>query len=497
MFKNYLTIAIRNLQKHRSHSVINIAGLAAGMAIALLIGLWIADEFSFDHYHKNHRRIVQVMVHHEITGAMRQRAIAAGYTRMAGYTISTALGPALHTGYNDIFQKTGMIAANGSSLLNVGDKAIAVEGKWAQYTIPEIFTFHMLAGSAIALKDPSTMLISKSTATALFGRTDPIGRTIRRNNNSAFFVGGVYEDLPENSTFYHTGVLLPWENKEAAWLNSNTDWSDHSAQLYGLLAKNTTPVQATTRIKDLPAHGAYIAWPRNPEVKETLMTYPLDRIHLHGDFNWGVPDGGRIQFVWFFGIIGTFVLLLACINFMNLSTARSEQRAKEVGIRKTMGSLRSQLIAQFLGESVLLALLAFLLAAGLAYLSLPFFNGIAAKHLQFPADSPAFWALALGFTLLTGILAGSYPAFYLSAFRPVKVLKGIFRAGRAATLPRQMLVTLQFTVSLSSSSGLLSSSARSRSQKTAPSAITAKDSSPSRSTPIPCSTRPTLCVMSC
>lgn len=449
MFRNYLTTAIRNLQKHRSNSIINIAGLAAGMVITLLIGLWIADEFAFDHYHTNHRRIVQVMVRHEVTGAMRQRAIASGYTKMAGYTISTALGPALRKGYDDIFQKTGMISANGSSLLNVGDKAIAVEGEWAQYTIPEIFTFHMLAGSTTALKDPSTILISQSTATALFGHTDPIGKTIRRNNNSTFFVGGVYEDLPENSTFYQMGVLLPWENNEAAWLNKNNDWSDHSAHLYALLAGNTTYEQATARIKDLPAQGAYIAGPRNPEVKETLMTYPLDRIHLHGDFKWGVPDGGRIQFVWFFGIIGTFVLLLACINFMNLSTARSEQRAKEVGIRKTIGSLRSQLIAQFLGESILLALLAFLLAVCLAYLSLPFFNGIAAKHLQFPADSLVFWAIALGFTLLTGILAGSYPAFYLSAFRPVKVLKGFFRAGRAAALPRQVLVTLQFTVSLS------------------------------------------------
>ncbi len=449
MFRNFLTIAIRNLQKHRSHSFINIAGLAAGMALTLLIGLWIADEFSFDHYHTNHRRIVQAMVRFDVTGAMRQRAIDGGYTRMMNYTISTALGPALHKGYDDIFQKTGMIADNGSSLLNVGDKAISVDGQWAQYTIPEIFTFHMLAGSAVALKDPSTMLISQSTAAALFGRTDPMGKMIRRNNNSAFFVGGVYEDLPENSTFYHTGILLPWENQEAAYLNKNTDWSDHSAHLYALLAGNTTSEQATARIKDLTANGAHVQFPRNPEVKETLMTYPLDRIHLHGDFKWGVPDGGRIQFVWFFGIIGTFVLLLACINFMNLSTARSEQRAKEVGIRKTIGSLRSQLIAQFLGESILTALLAFLLAAGLASLSLPFFNGIAAKHLQFPAASPVFWGTALGFTLLTGLLAGSYPAFYLSSFRPIKVLKGVFRSGRASALPRQVLVTFQFTVSLS------------------------------------------------
>jgi putative ABC transport system permease protein len=450
MFKNFLIIAIRNLKKHRTHSFINIAGLAAGMAITLLIGLWIADEFSFDHYHTNHSRIVQAMVRYEVTGKMRQRAIDGGFTGMAGFTISTALGPALHTGYDDVFEKTGMVTDyHQSSLLKVGDKAIAVEGEWAQSTIPEIFTFRMVAGRAIALKDPSTVLISQSTATALFGHTDPIGKTIRRDNKAGFFVGGVYEDQPENSTFYHTGILLPWDNSEVAWLNKNTDWSDHSAHLYGLLAGNATSEQATARIKDLPAHGSYVQWKRDPDVKEFLWTYPLDRVHLHGDFNWGVPDGGRIQFVWFFGIIGTFVLLLACINFMNLSTARSEQRAKEVGIRKTMGSLRGQLIAQFLGESVLIALLAFVLAVVLAYSSLPFFNSIAAKTMHFPTASLSFWAIALGFTLLTGILAGSYPAFYLSAFKPVKVLKGIFRAGRAATLPRQVLVTLQFTVSLS------------------------------------------------
>jgi putative ABC transport system permease protein len=450
MLRNYLTIAIRNLQKHRAQSFINIVGLAAGMAIALLIGLWIADEFSFDHYHSNHSRIVQVMVRQEVNSKARREFIAAGNTAMAGYTISTALGPVLRTGYDDIFENTGMVTHyHSASLLNVGDKAISVEGEWAQSTIPEIFTFRMLAGTTASLKDPSTVLISQSTALALFGRTDPIGKTVRRDNKTSHVVGGVYADLPENSTFYRTGILLSWEKSDIAWLNKNVDWSDHSAQMFGLLARGASAEQATARIKDLPSHGAYIAWPRSPDVREVLMTYPLDRIHLHGDFAFGVPSGGRIQFVWFFGIIGTFVLLLACINFMNLSTARSEQRAKEVGIRKTIGSLRSHLIFQFLGESVLLALLAFVLAVGLAYFSLPFFNDIAAKQLHFPLGSLMFWLLALGFTLLTGILAGSYPAFYLSSFRPVKVLKGMFRAGRAATLPRQILVTLQFTVSLS------------------------------------------------
>jgi putative ABC transport system permease protein len=445
MLKNHLLTAWRNLRRNPFYSAINIVGLGAGMAIALLIGLWIADEYSFDHYNPNHRRIVEVMTHQEFTGDMLRRAISSGNTSFAGTTISTALGPAIRTGYDDIFEKTAMVTHYQSpSLLNVGDRAISCAGEWAQYTFPEILGFHMLAGAAAALKDPSSVLISQSTAHALFGHDNPIGKTIRRDAKSTFAVGGVFEDLPLNSTFYGTGLLLSWDMNEVAWLNKNTNWEDHSAQMYALLAGKTTPEQATARIKLLPT--PYINY---PGVKEYLMTYPLDRMHLHGDFNFGVAEGGRIRFVWFFGLIGAFVLLLACINFMNLSTARSERRAKEVGIRKTIGSLRSQLITQFLGESILLALLSLLLAIGLAFVSLPMFNSLSAKEMYLPLASPQFWLYTLAFTLFTGILAGSYPAFYLSSFRPVKVLKGLFRAGRAATLPRQVLVTLQFTISLS------------------------------------------------
>jgi putative ABC transport system permease protein len=445
MFRNYLTSAMRNLQKHRVNSFINLAGLAAGMSIALLIGLWIADEYSFDHYAPNHRRIVQVMSRQEFTGDALRYAIKGGYTAMAGYTISTALGPAIKSGYDDIFEKTAMVTHyQSASLLNVGDRAISCVGEWAQYTFPEIFGFHMLTGSAIALKDPSSVLISQSTAIALFGHDNPLGKTIRRDANSGFVVGGVYEDLPLNSTFYGTGILLPWDMKEMAWLNKNTNWEDHSAQMFALLAGNTTSGQATARIWHLPTSHI-----DHPGVKEYLMTYPLDRIHLHGDFKFGVPEGGRIRFVWLFGLIGAFVLLLACINFMNLSTARSERRAKEVGIRKTLGSHRSQLILQFLGESILVAFIALLLALLIAWMGLPFFNSLSGKEMHLALLSPWFWLYAIAFTLLTGILAGSYPAFYLSAFRPTKVLKGLFHAGRAATLPRQVLVTLQFTISLS------------------------------------------------
>jgi ABC-type antimicrobial peptide transport system permease subunit len=235
-------------------------------------------------------------------------------------------------------------------------------------------------------------------------------------------------------------VLLPATSKNADMLRSD-DWGNHNAWMFVELADNVTAEQATARVKNLPT--AHIEG-----LLEELMIYPLDKIHLHADFNTGRLTGGSIQYVWLFGLIGCFVLLLACINFMNLSTARSEQRAREVGIRKTIGSLRSQLIGQFLGESILMAFAALFVAILLVQLTLPWFNEVAAKDVATPWSSPTFWLLAVGFTLVTGILAGSYPALYLSGFDAVKVLKGSIRVGRSARLSRQVLVVTQFTVSL-------------------------------------------------
>lgn len=265
--------------------------------------------------------------------------------------------------------------------------------------------------------------------------------TTTRANQVNFRVGGVYEDLPRNTTFYGLDAILPWDNKTNNYFNSNSDWNDHNGNLYVELAPGITAEQATARVRHVPS-------PHIKDYHEDALIYPLDKAHLWSDFKNGKPDGGPIRFVWLFGIIGAFVLLLACINFMNLSTARSERRAKEVGIRKTIGSLTRQLIAQFLGESVLIALIAVAFALAIVQLMLPFFNQLAAKDMRIPGTEPLFWFALLGFALLTGLLAGSYPAFYLSSFNPVKVLKGTFKAGRLASLPRQVLVVLQFTVSL-------------------------------------------------
>ncbi|HXB94962.1 MAG TPA: ABC transporter permease, partial [Puia sp.] len=431
MLKNYFLIAWRHLIKNKGYTAINLAGLAIGMAITLLIGVWIADELAFDHYHSNHRRIGQVLL---------QQA-RKGEPHYTGPAIAPVTGPTLDAVCSDLFPRTAMSINWGTHLVNYGDKQLARNVYYAQHTLPELFTFKMLAGTAGSLQDPSTALLSHSTAVALFGNDNPVNKVFKYENHLEMKVGGVYEDLPSNSTFHDAEILMPANSTEMSWFNHGTNWTDHGVQLYVQMADGVTMEQATARIRNLPT--AHV-----DDWLEELMVYPLDKMHLHGEFVNGVASGGRIQYVVLFGLIGGFVLLLACINFMNLSTAKSEQRAKEVGIRKSVGSLRGQLIGQFLGESVLMALLSFGLALILAWVSMRGFNSLAGKELTLPFASPIFWTMAMGFTLLTGILAGSYPAFYLSGFDAVKVLKGSFRMGRYAGMPRKILVVLQFSVSL-------------------------------------------------
>ncbi|HVY75355.1 MAG TPA: ABC transporter permease [Puia sp.] len=432
MFRNFLTIAIRNFQKHRVHSFINIAGLAAGMALTLLIALWITDELSFDHYAPNHRQIGVAMHYSYLNDGQNG----------TGDVISMPWGDVFHGQYSDLFTHTALTSGSAfEGLMGYGERIVSGKAIWAQKEMPQIFGFRFISGGFASAKDPSTMLISRSLATALFGNTNPIGKMVKGGNRVEFRVGGVYEDLPRNTTFYGLQAILPWYNPANSYFNSNSNWQDHNGRLYVELAPGITAEQATARVRHVPS-------PHIKDYHEDAFIYPLDRAHLWSDFKNGKPDGGPIRFVWLFGTIGLFVLLLACINFMNLSTARSERRAKEVGIRKTIGSLGRQLIAQFLSESVLVTLIAVVFSLGIVQLALPFFNRLAAKDMQIPWAEPMFWLALLGFALFTGLLAGSYPAFYLSSFNPVRVLKGTFKTGRMASLPRQVLVVLQFTVSL-------------------------------------------------
>jgi hypothetical protein len=241
-------------------------------------------------------------------------------------------------------------------------------------------------------------------------------------------VGAVYKDVPENTNLEGSVLLLPWTDPNNNYRSHSTNWDDHNGECYVQLTEHVTASLASEKIKNLPT-------PFIKDLKETALAYPLDRMHLYGEFKNGQPDGGRIQYVILFGIIGAFVLFLACINFMNLSTARSSKRAKEVGIRKTIGSLSIHLVGQFLIESVLITLLAFGIAILMSQLFLPLFNSLAGKHILVPYQNVFFWLICLGFTLFTGVLAGSYPAFYLSSFEPIKVLKGAFLGSRYNSIP--------------------------------------------------------------
>jgi ABC-type antimicrobial peptide transport system permease subunit len=433
MLKNYFKIAWRNLLKSKWYSSINIIGLATGMAVALLIGLWIWDEVSFNKYHRNYDRLGQLMTtqtFNDIVGT--------------GPAVSMPMAMELRTKHTSDFKYVALSSWNFDHILAVGEKKITQAGLWTQPELPVMLTLRMITGNINALKDPSSILLTKSLAVALFGNTNPINKTVKLDNKIDFKVAGVFEDLPHNSTFYRSKFFIPWDKYLTSqnWLKeAQTQWGNHSWQAFVQLNENVDFAKTTAKIKDIPKKHV-------EEGKEEVLLHPMSKWHLYSDFKNGKVAGGRIQFIWLFGIIGVFVLFLACINFMNLSTARSEKRAKEVGIRKTVGSLRRQLIGQFLSESLLISLLALVFAILIVVLLLPFFNRLSDKQMTIPWNNTTFWLLTLLFTFITGLVSGSYPAFYLSGFEPIKVLKGTFRAGRFAALPRKVLVVIQFTVSV-------------------------------------------------
>ncbi len=436
MFKNYLKIAWRNLLKNKGYSVINIGGLALGMAVTLIIGLWIQDELSYNSYFKNKEKIAQIFQSQTFNGETG-----------TGPAIPRPLEKALRDGYNDNFEHLIMCSWTNDHYLKYGEKSISRPGNYMQRVGPELFNLEIIKGEKDGLREINSIMLSESTANVLFGSEDPIGKTIKVSNEHDMNVSAVYKDIPFNNTFNDTEFIIPWEKYLAnnEWIrNAEDQWGNNSFQMFVHIADNTTMTGVTNKIKDVKKTLNENSAEFNPQI----FLFPMEDWHLRSSFENGKQVGGRIKYVWLFGIIGAFVLLLACINFMNLSTARSEKRAKEVGIRKSIGSQKGQLVYQFLSESFLVVLFAFVLALVMVLLSLNGFNELSRKEISFPWANGTFWLVSLGFILFTSLLAGSYPALYLSSFRPVDVLKGSFKAGKYAGLPRKILVVLQFTVSV-------------------------------------------------
>ncbi|WP_299364650.1 ABC transporter permease [Winogradskyella sp.] len=436
MFKNYFKIAFRNLLKNKVYSVINISGLAIGMAATMLIGLWIFDELSYNDYFKEKDTIARVYQH-----------ASANNITVTGPAIPRPLEFAMREEFGDNFEHLIMSSWNFTRYVSYGNKNINIPGFYMQEGAVEMLELNILQGDRESLKGTNSILLSEETAKTLFGSEDPIGKTVKVNNTNAAKVTAIFEDLPENNSFNGLKYLMPWKFYVATeeWARSERDnWSDNSFQMFAQINDNTNMEAITAKILDIKKRNS----PEEAEFNPQIFLFPMKDWYLRGDWENGMQTGGRIENVWLFGIIGVFILLLACINFINLSTARSEKRATEVGIRKSIGSQRSQLIFQFLAESFLIVLLAFVFAASIVLLSLNGFNNLASKTIVFPWSNLGFWLVSVIFIVLTAILAGSYPALYLSSFNPVSVLKGTFKAGRHSSLPRKILVVAQFTISV-------------------------------------------------
>ena len=430
----YLRSAWRNILRNKVYSTLNIAGLAAGMAVALLIGLWVRDQTGYDKFLPGYQQAYQVRFRYSDNGAIRSQP-----------QLCIPLSVALRTDIPEVAY-TAMSFGGGSDEFYVGTKHISATSMIAGAEFLNIFAFPLVAGTAdAALKDPYSLVLTESTAIALFGSTDVLNRQVQRWGTN-LRVTAVIKDLPKNSTMQFQAITPFSAIASGGWVKAaTTNWNDCFFGLYASLRPGVSYAQVEPKIRMLVQKYAPQTYAR---LHQQVVMQPMKDWHLYTDFKNGYPAGGLIDYIRLFSMTGILVLLIACINFMNLSTARSEKRAREVGVRKVIGSTRAGLILQFLIESVMITFISFGVSLGIVQLVLPAFNALVKTQISIPYRSVGFWLIMVSYVLVTGLLAGSRPAFYLSSFQPVKVLKGALRMGRAAALPRKVLVVLQFTCSI-------------------------------------------------
>jgi putative ABC transport system permease protein len=436
MFRNYLKTAWRNILKNKGYSTLNVVGLAIGMGVALLIGLWVYNEYAYDRFLPDGDRLYQV-----------RRNFNSNGDTLNFTSTSLRLASALRDEVPEI-EYVAESNYGGSHALKVGDKKLLLSGNTIGSDFLQMFQFPLLQGqSAVALKDPYSIVVTEATAKALFGSADAMGKLVRFDNQHDLRVTGILQNIPVNSTF-HFDYLVPFAYLDAIDTGIRAQrtgsFGDNGYQLFVRLKPHVSYAQVAPKIRG-------IEWRETKNINSMMsavILQPLYNWHLYGNYENGKEGAGFLQYVRLFILIGGLVLVIACINFINLTTARSEKRAREVGVRKAIGSQRKDLIFQFLIESTMLTAIAFGLAVIFVRLALPAFNALTGDQLSIPFSSAGFWGIMVACVLVVAIAAGSRPAFYLSSFQAIKVLKGGLSAGRSANWPRKVLVVLQFSCSI-------------------------------------------------
>ena len=436
MFKNYLKVAFRLIRRQKAYAFITITGLALGMAVCLMILLWIMNELSYDRFHEHADRIYRVGVEANLGRYMR-----------APVTMSPA-GPAMANEFPEVVQSTRIRRPNPASIRYQDQFFQQNDVGYADQGFFDVFSFPLLMGDRkTALATANTVVITESTAKKIFGNEDPMGKLLYIDGNSAYAVTGVLSDCPENSHLTFT-MLRSLETLRAANPQAFENWGAIGMSTYLLLEKDVDAAKLTPKLDTLIERNIGDGL-RAIGGSIHFFLQPLTKVHLFSDFEVDMAGDGDISYVYLFGGIALFVLLIACINFINLSTARSAKRAQEVGMRKTLGAIRRKLVHQFLGESLLYSLISFLMALILVILLIPWFNNLLSGSLSARMFlAPWFLAAFFGLAVLVGLLSGSYPALLLSGLDSVQVLKGGIRYGVASLRFRRVLVVLQFTISI-------------------------------------------------
>jgi ABC-type antimicrobial peptide transport system permease subunit len=434
MFRNYIITALRNLWRNKVFSFINILGLAFGMTCSLLILLWVQDEYSVDAFHKNGAQLY----------AVYERQFTDGKVD-AGYYTPGLLGSELKKKIPEVVYTSTSRQNNDISTFEVGDKIVKEKGNFADTDFFKMFSYQLLLGNAqTVLNSPSVIVISRKMAEDFFGSPeDAIGKLIRYENEKNYIVTGVFENLHSN-TSDKFDYLISWQSfiEDNNW---SKQWDVNSPRTYIMLRADANPALVEEKIKDfLKNYNKNLG----PHLQIELGLQRYGDMYLHSDFKNGYISGGRIEYVQIFSIVAIIILLIACINFMNLTTARSVKRANEIGVRKVTGAARSSIAGQFMSEALLFVFLALIISLMLTILVLPAFNSFTGKAIELPLANKNFWFELLGLTFFTGFVSGCYPALFLSSFNPIKVLKGTFKFGPGAALFRKGLVVFQFVLSV-------------------------------------------------